>query len=214
MDDRHPSVVIRELQEARQNWSDDAILAELAALPVLPPKSLSLERDWYGPHNPAWDDPLVTHQLMVYLALRDIIGNRKLRAGVPLLLERASYGDMGETMRGLRHSLEAAYNPDWSSLADVCMQAAKSPQPGARLWAVNELGVLRDVRALPVLIETLYDRAKLVRLEACSALKRLSASHPEIRQQVGDALKHLIVETTETLKHAQDSLKAVEIDPP
>lgn len=161
-----------------------------------------------------WDDPQVEHQLYLYLALGDHIANRKLRKGVPLLLERASYGDMGETMRGLHHSLSHAYDPDWVALADVCIQAAKYPQPGARLWSIDLLGRLNsrklsDVRGLSSLLQALYDPAKLVRFHACYALEWLCESHPEFKQEVRNGLQRLIVETSETLKHAQDALKTM-----
>jgi hypothetical protein len=53
-------------------------------------------------------------------------------------------------MRGLRHSLEAIFNPDWNALADICIDAAKSPRLGTKLWAIDQLIVLEDPRARPV----------------------------------------------------------------
>ncbi len=214
MDERRPGDIIRELTQEREDWSDDQILAELAGLPILPDEYLYLERDWYGPDNPAWDDPQVEYQLYVYLALSDHIAKRKLRKGVPLLLERASYGDMGETMRGLHHSLSHVYDPDWAALADVCIEAATYPQPGARLWAIDLLGRLNyhklsDVHGLSSLLEALYDPAKLVRFHACHSLEWLCKSHREYKPEVRNSLQRLIVETSETLKHAQDTLKTI-----
>lgn len=49
---------------------------------------------------------------------------RSLRAAIPLLLERACYGDPGEMMRGIRHTLEAIVKPQWDILTDECIQAA------------------------------------------------------------------------------------------
>ena len=71
------------------------------ALPVLPNED-----------DPAWDDPRSWHEhAYLYQALADSIYARFLRAGVPLLLERACCGDPGEMMRGLRHTLEGGVRP-------------------------------------------------------------------------------------------------------
>ena len=53
-------------------------------------------------------------------------------------------------MRGLRHDLEAIVNPNWSVLADACLDAARSPRLGTRLWAIDELIRLEDPRARPL----------------------------------------------------------------
>jgi hypothetical protein len=215
-DERDPTDVVQELVDERQTWSDDEILAELSSLPALPPEYLYLEGDWYGPDNPAWDDPKILKQMDIYLASAKLVEERKIKRGVLLLLERASYGDFGETMRGLRHYLERAYDPDWTALADVCIEAAKSAQPGSRLWAIHLLGylnhsVLKEVRGLPILLEALYDPAKLVRFHACTALGWLGQARPEYKQEISKVLERLVVESKETAQHADEAWIAINV---
>jgi hypothetical protein len=214
MPERRPADIIGELFQERESWSNDQILSELASLRVLPDEYLYLERSWFGPDNPAWDDPLVVQQALLYLTLAGLVEERKLRQGVPLLLERASYGDMGEAMRGLHIHLSGAYDPDWPALADVCIRAAEYPQPGCRLWAIDLLGRLNawkliEVRGLPILFEALDDPAKLVRFHACRSLELLCKWHPEYKDEVSKALQQLIVASRETLEHAQTALKEI-----
>jgi hypothetical protein len=68
---------------------------------------------------------------------------RKLKEGVPLLLERACCGDPGEMFRSLPDCLCQTAEPDWDYLLDACVRAVESPHAGARLWAVETLGMLR-----------------------------------------------------------------------
>ncbi len=188
----------------RLEWTDEAVLAELQSLPALPD-----EDNQQGETNPLWDDPLVRQQLAIYLAIADLVYERKLRGGVPLLLERASYGDMGETMRGLRHSLEAAYYGDLDGLNAVCLQMAQAPQPGARLWSINELGRIQDKRSVPVLLKALHDPAKLVREETIGALEGFCQTFPEIRSEVIHKLQDLPKAFPDSQRVVQEALKAI-----
>lgn len=140
--------------EARASKTDDEVLAELEAFAPLPE-----ETDW--------------DRAELFVALADLAAMRKLRAAAPLLLERASYADAGEMMRGLRHSLEAIFNPDWAALADVCIEASRSSRAGTRLWAVNELFTLRDPRSAAALRARLEDEDAAIREEARDALTRI-----------------------------------------
>src|SRR6266545_6271313 len=111
-----PAEHIRQLFEQRREASDDAIVAELAGLPVLPDEQ-----------DAAWEDERTWYDLADrFVALADVAAHRRLYSAIPLLLERASYGDPGEMMRGLRHSLEAIVNPDWHRLTDICIQMAEA----------------------------------------------------------------------------------------
>lgn len=208
MDEKPVWQIIQEQIEFRADHTNEAILEELKALPVLPD-----EYYWFGKRDslhPAWNDPNVGSDLTTYLVLAKIVGRRKLRAGVPLLLERASYGDFGETMRGLRHSLEAAYEPDWDALTDICIQFARSPNRGARLWAVDELGILRDARSLSVLFEALRDSATLVRREAINSLEMLCSAHPEVKEEVEREFQRLLEELRETQFSIQKAIESIQ----
>jgi hypothetical protein len=135
----NPVEYLKALGEERKHWSDEAILTDLALLPVLPDED-----------DLAWDDlgeESIWHSAYLYTALADIAGERKLHAAIPLILEHACFGDPGEMMRGIRHPLEEIVNPAWHILRDFCMQAAQSDKKGARYWSIQELGVLRDKAA-------------------------------------------------------------------
>ncbi len=124
--------------------SDDQIIARLESV-----AALSDEGD------PVWDGEeywQVTAE--VYLALSDVSAKRRLRPAIRFLLERACYGDPGEIMRGLRHSLEAIAAPDLTYLADICIDLASSPRKGTRLWAIEQLTILEDPRA-----KSIFERA-------------------------------------------------------
>jgi hypothetical protein len=189
MTDRPFYLLIEDEIERRANQSDADLLRDLDLLSPLPDEYV-----WFGSrdrNNPAWDEPDTEQQLITFLAMAGLVAERKLREGVSLLLEKASYGDVGETMRGLRHSLEKAYADDWSGLVDVCIKAAQHERPGTRLWATRELGVLRDSRALPVLFDAIYDRASLVRDQAILSLSMViraqtaqTALAPQVKGQI------------------------------
>ena len=193
---------LQALIEQRKTWTDEAILDELRALSVLPDED-----------DPLWnEDATWRDHFDVYDALSKIAAERKLRPAVLLLLERSSYGDPYEIMRGLRHTLEGIVNPDWQVLADLCMQAANYPQNGARLWAVRELGVLRDRRSLGALLGALSDSAKLVRLEACSSLYMLCQENEDCRYMAKLGLTKFIEQHAgdDEAREAADDLAGIE----
>lgn len=197
-----PIAHIRQLFEQRLHASDEAVLAELAALPVLPDE-----------HDPAWEDERTWNEFANrFTALADVAAHRQLRAALPLLLERASYGDPGEMMRGLRHRLEAIVNPDWHLLTDVCIQMATSPHPGARLWSIDELGILRDARALPVVLGALDDEADDVRTIACRSLALICQRDAPSRAIARRALQRYLEQhgSSADQRAGQESLTAIE----
>jgi hypothetical protein len=154
---------IAELKSARSAWTDEELLSELAATPPLADENDS-----------CWQDESYWQTANLYLALADLTADRKLRPAIKLLLERASYGDPNEIMRGLRHNLEAIVNPDWSYLTDVCLEAAQSSRLGTRLWAISELAILDDARAKSILEEAVKTGPDEIRLRAESGLRRLA----------------------------------------
>jgi hypothetical protein len=176
-----PIETITRLYEERLSWSDDAILEELAGLAVLPDED-----------DPAWAREEIWQNADLFIALAKIAASRRLHPALLLLLERASYGDPGEMMRGLRHNLERIVEPDWDLLMNVCITAAKYPQAGARLWAVRELGILRDGRPFEVVISALEDPAEKVRCQACSSLVMICQSNPQYRMQAIEAIRQHI----------------------
>jgi len=146
--------------------SDEELLSRLRALPPLADEK---DKCWLS-------DSYWSEVANPYVALADLAASRKLRPAIPLLLERASYGDPGEIMRGLRHALEAIVSPDWAALADLCIAAADSARPGTKLWAIDQLVVLEDRRAVRILKASLQSEYEDIRDAAAMALDRLE--HP------------------------------------
>ena len=101
-DERMPYQIIDDMTAARQRLSDKKVLDELAAIPPL-----ADEDDLCWGNDEYWH--LVVYP---YLALWNIASERRLQAAIPLMLDRACFGDPGEIMRNLCHALEAIVNPD------------------------------------------------------------------------------------------------------
>jgi len=165
-DARAPHEVIAEGVAAFAGRPDADVLAALAALPPLVDET-----------DTSWDsDTYWSAVAYPYIILADVAAKRRLRPAIQLLLERACFGDPGEIMRGLRHSLEAIVNPDWAALADECIVAARSSRSGTVLWAVDQLAVLNDPRARPVFEGALSRPEPEIRDAARLGLKRLGAA--------------------------------------
>jgi hypothetical protein len=136
-----PFEIIDTMARERGQRSDQQILDELHVLPALADEE-----------DACWNDSSYWTQVVYpYLALAQVAAIRRLRAAVRPLLDRACYGDPGETMRGLRHAFEGIMAPDWTALADICIDAAQGGRPGTTLWAVDQLLVLDDERSRPLL---------------------------------------------------------------
>lgn len=157
----------RLLEEFRQ-LTDAQLLARLEALPPLADEN-----------DPIWTAPDYWHRAAeVYLALAEACAERRLRFSISLLLDRACYGDPGEIMRRLRHCLEAIVTPDWSCLADICLERARSPRMGTRLWAIDQLVVLDDPRARSVFEHEVKVGLPLIADIAGIGLSRLTGGTP------------------------------------
>lgn len=173
-----PHETIARLVNEREARSDTEILAELRALEPLPPEA-----------SAAWRDDATWSRAYLVVALGDLVAERRLREGVAAILSCMCLGDPGEMMRGMRHSLEAAVDQDWSFLARVCSDAARSDRAGARYWATAELGILRDASTLDTLIAGLDDPESEVAHEACKSLMMLVQDHPTLAGRVASALR-------------------------
>jgi HEAT repeats len=160
-DERTPNQIIEDLAASRRHLSDAEFLAELEAFPPL-----ADEKD------KCWDSDAYWHNAAyLYLALWEIAGERRLRSAIPLILERACFGDPGEMMRNLCHLLEGIVVPNWAELFEPCVAALSSPRAGTRLWAAHELQRLRDPRAIPALERAAEDKVEEVREQVLAALE-------------------------------------------
>ncbi|HSW15248.1 MAG TPA: zinc ribbon domain-containing protein [Solimonas sp.] len=165
--DEPPVKIIGRLAAANDTTSDDEVLTRIASLP-----SLADETDACWDLNEYWHSVAYP-----FIAMADVAAKRRLKPAVRLLLERACYGDPGEIMRGLRHSFEAIYKPDWRSLANEYLALARAERMGTRLWAIDSLMVLDDARAVPVFEASVREDPEEIRWRAEIGLKRLL--HPE-----------------------------------
>lgn len=162
-----PSKTIDAVVNEMSSASDNEVLAALAAMEPLPDEYAS-----------AWDEESFwTNVAYRFLGLAKVAGQRKLRPAIRLILERASYGDPGESMRSLRHVFEEICNPDWVSLANEYFALARAKRLGTRLWAIASLTVVDDPRAVPVFEASLKEDPEDIRFWAEIGLKRLL--HPE-----------------------------------
>ena len=162
-DERMPHQVIADMVTARASVSDADILAELSAFPPLPDED-----------DPAWEQDATWQDANRFVALEDVAAARRLKPAIRLLLDRACYGDPGEMFRGLRNACEAIVNPNWSELADICLEAARSARLGTRLWAIDQLAILDDERARPVFEEASGSPPQEIKRRAEIGLGRLN----------------------------------------
>lgn len=161
--EKRPHELIRDLVAERASWSDADVIAEIEQLPPLADEG-----------DPIWNDERYWSNFAYrYVALSDVAAERQLRPAVRLHLERACNGDPGEMMRGLRHAWECIFNPDWTALADVCIELSASKRPGTRRWAIDQLLVLDDPRARQVFDNALHDEIDEIRQIAAIGLQRL-----------------------------------------
>ena len=158
-----PVKIIERLAAAYDAAPDDEVLASIVALPPLADET-----------DARWDSDEYWHTAAYpFLAAVDVAAKRRLRPAVRLLLERACYGDPGESMRGLRHAFEEIFEPDWTSLADEYLALARAERLGTRLWAIDSLIVVDDARAVPVFEESVRDDPREIRWRAEIGLQRL-----------------------------------------
>jgi hypothetical protein len=178
---------IDHLIRVREGWSDAAVLADLVALEPLPDEGV-----FYA------DSPLSSvawARATLFLALAAVCTTRRLRPAAKLLLERAGDGDPGEMMRGLRHALEGIFSPDWEDLARVCVECMRSERAGTRMWAADELGMLREPIGFPALIAALddpqvYNPARATALgNVGMSIAMLCRAHPQLAPDAIVALR-------------------------
>lgn len=163
--EKMPYEIIDELAIKYDKLSDAEVLDKLRAIPPIPDED-----------DAAWNQSLWDNAVYPYLALWQVVAVRRMRDAIPLILDRACFGDPGETMRNMCHALEAIVNPNWSELTPPCIAALKSQRAGTRLWAARQLGRLRDADALPALESAAADPEPRVREWVQAALEHTKAA--------------------------------------
>jgi hypothetical protein len=194
---KDPLERIQELAAGYRRLSDEQFLEELSRLPTLPADT----RD-------AWSRDENWELAFRHVAFGEVAAERRLRAAIVPLLVKASVDDPGETMRGLRHALEAIVDPDWRFLADAYVTAAALPQPGARRWSIFGLGVLRVPETMPVLVAALRDGETQVREAACQSICMLCQGRPGLHVEAVRVLEQYISDRNIGLA-AKDAVTAI-----
>ncbi len=202
MDECAPADGIRRYREAIGQLSDDELIARIESLERLP----DADDD-----DPAWLEDATWDRAEFLLAASDAIGERRLLRAIAPLFQRAALGDGYEMMQGLRHGPERAVAPDWQALTSIMLPLTRDQRAGCRRWAIRELGILRDPRALDDLVQALRDEEPLVRSEACMSLGSLSQAALHARPQI---LAHLqatagLDTASEVRRHAQWAIETI-----
>ncbi len=156
-----PYEIIQDLAIKYDKLSDAKVLDKLRAIPPLPD----------GDDASSWEQTFWDNVAYHYLALWRVVCVRQLRVAIPLILDRACFGDPGETMRGMCHILEGIVRPNWSELTPYCVAALKSERAGTRKWAAFQLARLRERSALSALEEAEGDPIPDVRSEIQKAIR-------------------------------------------
>lgn len=182
-----------ELLEDLRSVDDITLLALIEASPVLPDETE--ENWWHDDTDKNWE---LAYQ---FLAFAEVAAERRLVDAIEPLLERVCYGDPGEMMRTLRHSLEAIVKPHYSILTHICIKLVMSPNKGARFWSINELGILCDIEGVPALLSGLDDPVPNIVVEAVSSLFWLCKQHHEIREQIVLSVEDLLNERKFSEEH-------------
>jgi hypothetical protein len=148
MDARAPTDGIGRHRQLIERLSDGELIARLKDIEPLP----DADDD-----DPAWLDDATWDRAEFLLAAADAIGERGLPLAIGPLFQRAALGDGHEMMQGLRHGAERAVAGDWQALAAFMRPLTRDPRAGCRRWAVRELGILHDAKAVDDLTAALAD---------------------------------------------------------
>lgn len=200
MDERAPGDGIRRHRQAIEQLSDDELIARIEGTEPLP----DADDD-----DPAWFEDITWDRAEFLLAAAEAIGERRLLRAIAPLFQRAALGDGYEMMQDLRHGPERAAAPDWPALTGIMRPLTRHHRAGCRRWAVRELGILRDPRALHDLMSALGDEQALVRSEACVSLSMLGQAVPTARQPMRARLE-AIAEHDTSSEVRSDAQRAIE----
>lgn len=180
--------------------SDEEFIELLRELPPLPQ---------VPDGDPIWTDDATWDAVERLLAFADEIGNRRLASAIRPLYELASLGDAFEMMQAIRHGPERAVAPDWGVLIEIMKPLVRHPRAGCRRWAIRELGLLRDVGTIPLLMAALSDDEAWVRQEVCMSLQMVAGSaDPAAQAQVRSALGRVANEDDSQMVREQAARRA------
>jgi len=165
--------------------------------------------------DPGWDDRTAFDGLCRLLAISDALGERQLVEGIPALMALAPLEDPWDLTQGLRHGIERAVNGDWHRLTNLLLPLTSHDRPGARRWAIDELGLLRDAAAVDALLAVAAsDPEAIVRASTYSALA-LHGGGPDSRQKqrIIAGLLEAVQRESSTMARAAAVAALADLDP-
>ncbi|MFC6006301.1 HEAT repeat domain-containing protein [Angustibacter luteus] len=152
-------------------WANEAeLLAALSTWEPLPDED-----------DPRWDDDEVWRDAERLIQAADAAGDAGWREAAVRVFEHAADWDLNGMMPHIRHGPERAYPEDSGSqeFAHRLEQLAGHVRAGTRLWIVRELGLLRQLSSLPVILERLTDPHPRVADTAVDSLHMLAQVYAE-----------------------------------
>jgi hypothetical protein len=151
--------------------NEDELLEVVAELPEMPDEM-----------DPRWDDDDTLSALARLLVCADMIGERGWKRCMVPVFEKAELGDTYDLSQEIRHGPEKAFADDYEAMAELLIPLVVHRRPGTRYWAARELGILRELVALPALITALNDTVTMVAEEAHDSIGMLAQRHEAARQ--------------------------------
>jgi hypothetical protein len=117
-------------------------------------------------------------------AAADASGANGWREVAVRVFEHAADWDLHGAMQGIRHGPEKAFTgkDGGREFAMRLGPLTQHERPGTRLWVARELGILRQLGSLPLLVSLLDDPHPSVATEARFSIEMLAQRHPEVGQ--------------------------------
>jgi hypothetical protein len=137
--------------------------------------------------DPRWDvDGEAWADAERLIAAADASGDHQWRGVAVKVFEHAAVWDLNGMMQSIRHGPERAFAGDDGAreFAALLEPMTAHDRAGTRRWVVRELGILRQLSSLPVLLARLQDEHPEVAEEALLSAQMLGQVHPEARETV------------------------------
>jgi hypothetical protein len=156
--------------------TEDQLLAEMTSWEPLPDEA-----------DPRWEavspgsDELWANSERLLAAAKASGDHGWLRVAVRVF-EHAADWDLHGAMQSIRHGPERAFIAVPAGIGTFARELealSQHARAGTRLWAVRELGILRQLSSLPYLLYRLEDQHPAVASQAVDSLHMLAQDHPE-----------------------------------
>ncbi|WP_338874935.1 hypothetical protein WBJ53_04875 [Spirosoma sp. SC4-14] len=146
--------ITKQIHLERESWTVSQVINELLALPPMPDEDDNL-----------WDYTKTWYEAEVFLADVNYAARHHLESVIPILYQKACYGDPGEILRGVfKNSVYDIASRDEEKVIHYAVQAYKSIRNGTRYWAVYSLSFFKDLpQAHSILVDALLDSEHQIR---------------------------------------------------